>query len=115
MVDNWGNNSMMGNNSMVKSMSNWVGNNSVVKSMSNWVGNNSMVKSMGNWVGNDSMVKSMGGNNSMVSKVRSMAAMGDNSTMSMADHMGRYIRGGGSGSKSKKCGNNESLHFCSIV
>merc|ERR1712106_923775 len=103
VVDNWG---------MVDSMGNGVSNKSMV---GNWVGNDSMVKSMGYWVGNDSMVKSMGSNNSMVSKVRSMAAMGDNSTMSMADHMGRYIRGGGSGSKAKKSGNNESLHFCSIV
>merc|ERR1712106_374991 len=73
----------------------------MVDSMGNGVGNKSMV---GNWVGNDSMVKSMGSNNSMVSKVRSMATMGNNSTMSMADHMGRYIRGGGSGSKAKKSG-----------
>merc|ERR1739838_985705 len=95
MVDNWG---------MVDSMSNGVGNKSM---MSHWVGNNSMVKSMSHWVGNNSMVSK--------SKMRSMAAMGDNSTMSRADHMGRYSRGGGSGSQAKKSGNNESLHFCSIT
>ena len=39
----------------------------------------------------------------------SMSAMRDNSTMSMADHMGRHIRGRGSGSKAKKCRNNKSL------
>merc|ERR1712106_60372 len=53
----------------------------------------------------------------MVSKsmVSSMGAMGDNSTMSMADHMGRNIRGGGSDSKAKKSGNNESLKIKAIV
>ena len=48
------------------SMDNW----GMVDSMSNWV-----VDSMGNWVSNKSMMSSM-------------AAMRDNSTMSMADHMG---------------------------
>merc|ERR1711892_1642685 len=75
---------------------------------------------VGNWVGNKSMVGNRVGNvnwsmckgNSMM---RYMAAMGDNSTMSMADHMGRYSRGGGSGSKAKKSGNYKSLHFCSIL
>ena len=84
MVDcmgNWvGNKSMvskwMGNKSMV---GNWVSNKSMV---GHWVGNKSMV---GNWVGNKSMVGNWVSNNSMMS---SMAAMRDNSTMSMADHMG---------------------------
>ena len=31
--------------------------------------------------------------------------------MSMIDHMGRYVRGGGSGSKAKKSGNNKSLKY----
>merc|ERR1712106_1145974 len=101
VVDNWG---MMANWGMMDSMSHGVGN----KSMGgNWVGNDSMVKSMSHWVGNNSMVSK--------SMMRYMAAMGDNSTMSRADHMGRYSRGGGSGSKAKKSGNNESLHFCSIT
>merc|ERR1719480_667367 len=69
-MDNWG---------MMDSMGNWVGNKSMV---SNWVGNNAMV---GNWVGNKSMVGNWVSYNTMVS---SMAAMRDNSTMSMADHMG---------------------------
>ena len=89
-MDNWG---------ILDSMSNWVGNKSMV---SNWVGNKSMVgnwvgnKSMvGHWVGNKSMVGNWVGNQSMVgnwvsnkSMMSSMAAMRDNSTMSMADHMG---------------------------
>merc|ERR1712038_302645 len=60
------------------------------------------------------------GMNSMVdywvskSMVWNMTTMGDNSTMSMADHMGGHSRGRGSGSKAKKGGNNKSLHFCSI-
>merc|ERR1719431_1892161 len=95
MVDNRGNNSMV---------SNWV-----VDSMGNWVSNETIVS---NWVSNETMVSYWVSNNSMVS---SMAAMGHDSTMSMADHMGRHIRGGGSGSKAKKSGNNESLHFCSIT
>merc|ERR1712106_949712 len=97
-MGNW-----VGNKTMV---GNWVGNKSMV---GNWVGNKSM---MGNWVGNKSMVGnwSMGQGNSMM---RNMATMGDNSTMSMADYMGRYIRGGGSGSKADKSRNNKSLHFCS--
>merc|ERR1712183_193044 len=90
-------------------MGDWVGNNSMVDSMGNgvvdgmgdWVGNNSVVDSVSNWVSNDSM--------------SNMATMGDNSTMSSADHMGRHSRGRGSGSKAKKGGNNESLHFCSIT
>merc|ERR1712123_68934 len=104
MVDNWGMVDSMSNGVGNKSMvGNWVGNDSMVKSMSHWVGNDSVVKSMSHWVGNNSMVKSMShwvGYNSMVSKsmMRYMAAMGDNSTMSRADHMGRYSRGGGSGS-----------------
>ena len=86
MVDNWG---MVNNWGSVDSMGNWVGNKSMV---SNWVGNNTMVS---NWMGNKSMVghwvcnKAMVGNwvsyNTMVS---GMTAMRDNSTMSMADHMG---------------------------
>merc|ERR1712055_111104 len=63
-------------------------------------GMDSVVDSMSNWVS-----KSM---------VWNMATMGDNSTMSMADHMGGHSRGRGSGSKAKKGGNNKSLHFCSI-
>merc|ERR1740128_1278526 len=106
IVDNWG---------MVDSMSDWVGNESVV---SNWVGNESVVS---NWVGNKSVVsnwvssKSMVGNwvsnKSMVGKTMMGCAMGDNSTMSMNSLVGRHSRGGGSGSKAKKSGNNESLHF----
>merc|ERR1719483_273995 len=83
------------------SMSNWV-----VDSMSNWVVDsmdNRVVHSMGNWVSHKSMVSK--------SMMRNMAAMGDNSTMSVADHMGRNSRAGGSGSKAKKSGNNKSLHF----
>merc|ERR1719415_378734 len=92
-VDNWG---MMDNGS---SVDNWGHGNSV----GNWV-----VDGMGNWV-----VDSMGyrvSNHSM----SDMATMGYNSTMSMADHMGRYSRARGSGSKAKKSGNDKSLHFCSI-
>merc|ERR1712128_394426 len=96
---------------MVDSMSNWVGNEAVV---SNWVGNKSMV---GNWVANKSMVGYWVTNKSMVSKtmMSNMATMGHNSTMSMAEHMGRHSRGRGGGSKANKSGNNESLHFCSIT
>merc|ERR1739846_115861 len=95
MVDNWGNSNSM-SNWVVDGMGDWVSNNWVVDSMSNWVGN-----SVSNWVSNHSM--------------SNMATMGDNSTMSSADHMGRHSRGRGSGSKAKKGGNNESLHFCSIT
>merc|ERR1739846_112968 len=95
MVDNWGNSNSM-SNWVVDSMSNWVSNYSMVDGMSNWV-----VDSVSNWVSNHSM--------------SNMATMGDNSTMSSADHMGRHSRGRGSGSKAKKGGNNESLHFCSIT
>merc|ERR1719220_2125690 len=106
MVDNWGNSHSMGNwvsnnwvvdsvsNWVVDGVSNWVSNYSVVDGMSNWV-----VDSVSNWVSNHSM--------------SNMATVGDNSTMSSADHMGRHSRGRGSGSKAKKGGNNESLHFCS--
>merc|ERR1719466_611302 len=94
-VDNWGNSNSMGNG-VVDGMGDWVSNNSMVDGMSNWV-----VDSVSNWVSNDSM--------------SNMATMGDNSTMSSADHMGRHSRGRGSGSKAKKGGNNESLHFCSIT
>merc|ERR1719292_140941 len=89
MVDNRGNSNSMGNR-VVNSMSNWVGNDWVMDSMSYWVGNNSMVSK---------------------SKVRSMAGMRDNSTTMVYHSMGRYIRGGGSGSKAKESGNNKSLHF----
>ena len=41
--------------------------------------------------------------------VWNMATMGDNSTVSMTDHMGRHSRGRGSGSKAKKGGNSKSL------
>merc|ERR1739846_176059 len=95
MVDNWGHSNSM-SNWVVDGMGNWVSNNWVVDSMSNWV-----VDSVSNWVSNYSM--------------SNMATMGDNSTMSSADHMGRHSRGRGSGSKAKKGGNNESLHFCSIT
>merc|ERR1712241_1186675 len=95
MVDNWGNSNSM-SNWVVDGMGDWVSNNWVVDSMSNWV-----VDSVSNWVSNHSM--------------SNMATMGDNSTMSSADHMGRHSRGRGSGSKAKKGGNNESLHFCSIT
>merc|ERR1712165_547476 len=95
MVDNWGNSNSM-SNWVVDGMGNWVSNNWVVDGMSNWV-----VDSVSNWVSNHSM--------------SNMATMGDNSTMSSADHMGRHSRGRGSGSKAKKGGNNESLHFCSIT
>ena len=99
MVDNWGiSRCRCISRGMVDSMSYGVGNKTMV---GDWVGNESMV---GNWVGNVNWSMCQG--NSMM---RYMAAMGDNSTMSMADHMGRYIRGGGSGSKAKKSGNNESL------
>ena len=67
-MDNWG---------MVDSVSHWV-----VDCMGNWVGNKSMVSK---WMGNKSMVGNWVSNKSMMS---SMAAMRDNSTMSMADHMG---------------------------
>merc|ERR550532_3775304 len=95
MVDNWPNSNSM-SNWVVHGMSNWVSNYSMVDGMSNWV-----VDSMSNWVSNYSM--------------SNMATMGDNSTMSSADHMGRHSRGRGSGSKAEKGGNNESLHFCSIT
>merc|ERR1712183_452772 len=79
---------------------NWGNSNSmgngVVDGMSNWV-----VDSVSNWMSNHSM--------------SNMATMGDNSTMSSADHMGRHSRGRGSGSKAKKGAHNESLHFCSIT
>merc|ERR1719420_1600109 len=99
-VDNWG---MVDNRGHSNSVSNWVVDsmgNWVVDSMGNWV-----MDSMGNWV-----VDSMGygvSNHSM----SDMATMGYNSTMSMADHMGRNSRARGSGSKAKKSGNNKSLHF----
>merc|ERR1719315_568794 len=107
-MDNWGMVDYRGNcnsmcNLVVDGMSNRVGNNWVMDNMGYWVGNNSMVDSMSNRVGNDSMMSK--------SKVRSMAGMRDNST-TMANHsMGRYIRGGSSGSKAKQGRNNESLHF----
>merc|ERR1719245_2971670 len=88
MVDNGGS---MDNWGHSNSVSNWV-----VDSMSNWV-----VDGMGYGVSNHSM--------------SDMATMGYNSTMSMADHMGRNSRARGSGSKAKKSGNNKSLHFCSIT
>merc|ERR1712106_1032817 len=120
MVDNWG---------MVDSMSDWVGNESVVSNwvgnesvVSNWLGNKSVVsnwvssKSMvSNWVANKSMVGYWVSNHSVVGKTMMGCAMGDNSTMSMNSLVGRHSRGGGSGSKAKKSGNNESLHFCSIT
>merc|ERR1712113_890845 len=81
MVDNWGNSN---------SMSNWVGNG-----VSNWVSNYSMVDGMGNWVVDS--VSNWVSNHSM----SNMATMGDNSTMSSADDMGRHSRGRGSGSKAK--------------
>merc|ERR1719316_1191638 len=104
MVDNWSSmdnwsNSMgnwVSNNRVVDSVGNWVGNNWVCNSMSYWVSN-----SMGNWVSNKSM--------------SSMSSMGDNSTISMADHMGRNIRGWSCGSKAKKSRNNESLHSCYVT
>merc|ERR1711894_183847 len=108
MVDNWGNSNSM-SNWVVDGMGNWVSNNWVMDSMSNWV-----VDGVSNWVSNYSVVDSMSNwvsNHSM----SNMATMGDNSTMSSADHMGRHSRGRGSGSKAKKGGNNESLHFCSIT
>merc|ERR1719316_2242070 len=96
MVDNW---SSMDNWS--NSMGNWVSNNRVVDSVGNWVGNNRVSNSMGNWVSNKSM--------------SSMSSMGDNSTMSMADNMGRYIRSGGGSSEAKESRNNESLHSCYVT
>merc|ERR1712034_14003 len=101
MVDNRGNSNSV-SNWVVDSMGHCVGNNSMV---SYWVSNKTMVS---NWVSNNSMVS----NSSMWSK----AAMGHNSTMSMADHLvGGHVRGRGRGSKAKKGGNNESLHFCPIL
>merc|ERR1719438_324952 len=103
VVDNWGNSNTM-SDGVVDSVSNWVSNYSMVDGMSNWVVNsmsNWVMDGMSNWVSNHSM--------------SNMATMGDNSTMSRADHMGRHSRGRGSGSKAKKGGNNESLHFCSIT
>ena len=97
-VDNWG---MVDNRGHSNSVSNWVVDgmgNWVVDSMGNWV-----VDSMGNWVV-DSMSYRVS-NHSM----SDMATMGYNSTMSMADHMGRNSRARGSGSKAKKSGNNKSL------
>merc|ERR1712106_1044346 len=86
---------MVHNRGMVDSVSHWVGNKSVV---CNWVGNKAMV---GNRVANKSMVGNWVGNKSMVCKtmMSNMATMGHNGTMSMAEHMGRHSRGGGSGSK----------------
>ena len=81
-VDNWG---MVDNRGHSNSVSNWV-----VDGMGNWV-----VDSMSYGVSNHSM--------------SDMATMGYNSTMSMADHMGRNSRARGSGSKAKKSGNNKSL------
>ena len=135
MVDNWGNSNSM-SNWVVDGMGNWVSNNWVVDSVSNWV-----VDGVSNWVSNYSVVDGM--SNWVVDSVSNwvsnhsmsnMATMGDNSTMSSADHMGRHSRGRGSGSKAKKGGNNESLkndkiiftvtkihnvtpylHFCSIT
>merc|ERR1711902_169517 len=95
VVDNRGNSNSMSNR-VGDSVSNWVSNYSMMDSMSNWG-----MDGMSNWVSNQSM--------------SNMATMGDNSTMSRADHMGRHSRGRGSGSKAKKGGNNESLHFCSIT
>merc|ERR1711892_1397348 len=90
-MDNWG---MVDNRSNMDRMSNWVCNKTVV---SNWMGNKSVVgkrmgnKSMvGNWVGNKSMVGYWVGNKPMVG-----CAMGDNSTMSMDNLVGRHSRGGG--------------------
>merc|ERR1719316_1306263 len=94
-VDNRGS---MDNRGMVdnwSSMDNWS------NSMGNWVSNHRVVDSVGNWVSNKSM--------------SSMSSMGDNSTISMADHMGRNIRGWSCGSKAKKSRNNESLHSCYVT
>merc|ERR1719316_1897309 len=117
MVDNW---SSMDNWS--NSMGNWVSNNRVVDSVGNWVGNNRVVDSMGYWVGN-SMSYRVSNNwvcNSMSywvshKSMSSMSSMGDNSTMSMADNMGRYIRSGGGSSEAKESRNNESLHSCYVT
>ena len=115
MVDNWGNSNSM-SNWVVDGMGNWVSNNWVVDSVSNWV-----VDSVSNWVSNYSMVDGM--SNWVVDSVSNwvsnhsmsnMATMGDNSTMSSADHMGRHSRGRGSGSKAKKGGNNESLKMTKL-
>merc|ERR1712128_278318 len=84
-----------------------VDNRGMVDSVSHWVGNKSRV---GKGVGNKSMVGYWVSNHSMVG-----CAMGDNSTMSMDNLVGRHSRGRGGGSKAKKSGNNESLHFCSIL
>jgi len=69
------------------------------------VGNrvNSMV---GNWVDNWSMMSNP--------KMRSMAAMRHNSTMTMTDYMGRHIRCGCCSCETKKSQSSKSLHFCSI-
>merc|ERR1719150_224137 len=66
---------------------------------------------VGNWV--DSMVSNWVDNWSMMSnpKMRSMAAMRHNSTMTMTDYMGRHIRSRSCRSKTKKSRNNKSLHF----
>merc|ERR1739846_181804 len=77
MVDNWGNSNSM-SNWVVDGMSDWVGN-----SVSNWVSNYSMVDGVSNWVVDS--VSNWVSNHSM----SNMATMGDNSTMSSADHMGR--------------------------
>ena len=102
MVDNWGNSNSM-SNWVVDGMGDWVSNNWVVDSVSNWVSNYSVVDGMSNWVVDS--VSNWVSNHSM----SNMATMGDNSTMSSADHMGGHSRGRGSGSKAKKGGNNESL------
>merc|ERR1719320_300001 len=68
------------------------------------VGNrvNSMV---GNWMDNWSMMSNP--------KMRSMAAMRHNSTMTVTDYMGRHIRCGCCSCETKKSQSSKSLHFCS--
>ena len=121
MVDIWG---------MVDSMSDWVCNKTMVSNkslVSNWMSSKSMV---GNWMSNKSMVGKRMGNKSMVGywvsnkpmvgywvSNHSMVGcpMGDNSTMSMDNLVGRHSRGGGGGSKAKKSRNNESLKFVFFI
>merc|ERR1719308_407610 len=102
MVGHWVNNrvnSMVGNR-----MSNRV-DSMVGYRVNSMVGNrvNSMV---GNWVDNWSMMSNP--------KMRSMATMRHNSTMTMTDYMGRHIRCGCCSCETKKSQNSKSLHFCSI-
>merc|ERR1719316_2456392 len=112
MVDNW---SSMDNWS--NSMGNWVGNNRVVDSMGYWVGNSMSYRVGNNWVSNSMSywVSNSMGNWVSNKSMSSMSSMGDNSTMSMANHMGRNIRGWSCGSKAKKSRNNESLHSCYVT